>query len=202
MSNSLFLQTRLTRSSGFTLIELMVVVAIIAIMSGFALLSMDFDNRSKKFEEEARRIAALMQLASDEAIYLQKELGIRFGPDYYGFYELSKVKKSKAKKTSDPDSKPKKAAKAHWQPSADKRLRRRPLLVDTELFLEISGVEVLIDEPSEEDVNSFKVKPHVLILSNGELVPDYKITLIDADSGKGFSVSSSVKQPIIVERLE
>jgi len=183
----------------------MVVVAMIAILSGFALMNMDFDNRPKKFAEQAFKIAALMQLASDEAIYLQKELGLRFSPEGYSFYQLTRVKKTKAKKSdsTNPSSEKDKALnKPHWVVSTDKRLRQRPLMADTEILLEISGVDVVVEEPTEDDVTSFKVKPQILILSNGELVPDYHITLVDADSGDRFSIASGVRKNIIVERIQ
>ncbi len=188
---------------GFTLIELLVVVAILSILSGFAMLNMNFDNRSKQMQEHTEKIAALMQLASDEAIYLNKELGIRFSPEDFVFYQLNKVKKSVTQKKPAQASAKAKKIKSFWQPlTEDRRLRRRTLLSDIELILEISGVEVIVDEPSKDDIQGRKVKPQILILSNGELVPDFRITLIDTQSDDRYIIASGKRVPIIIERPE
>ncbi len=187
------------KDQGFTLIEILVVVVILSILSGFALLSINFDNRSKKIQEQAVQIGALMQLASDEATYLQKELGIRFGPESFSFYQLHQVKADKETKSNSDDAK--KSKKRSWHPlTDDKRLRRRRLPDDIDVGLEISGVDVLVDDPSEEDVIALKVKPQILILSNGEIIPDFKITLTDLQTDHTYTIASGKRLPIIVER--
>ncbi len=191
-----------SRGKGFTLFELLAVIAIIAILSGAALLTMNFDNQAKRLEEQAYQIAALIELASDEAIYLQKELGLRFGERNFGFYQLQKaVEKAEENSSETQDSE--EDNKPFWQPlSEDQRLRKRILAEEIELELEISGVEVVIEDPAESDIEARKVKPQIMMLSNGEIVPDFRLRLQDEDHEYGFTVSSGTDVPVVVERLE
>jgi general secretion pathway protein H len=199
---------RLTPAArGFTLIEVLVVVVILAILSSFALLNMNFDNRGKQIESLARQMAALISLASDESIYLQQELGLRFGETDFGFYRLVKPKREasqqddqRAVTLGEEDAKPDKPS---WQPvNNDPRLRSRPLPEDVEVLLEISGVEVVIEDPTDADIEAGKVKPQVLLLSNGEIMPDFSILLRDLDGDHAYTIASGVDVPVIVERVE
>jgi type II secretion system protein H len=184
---------RASMQKGFTLIEMMVVVIILSILSSAALLNMNFDNQAKQLEEHAFRLAALIELASDEAIYLQKELGLRFDPEGFGFYELQKNVQQAEKKTSQSD-------KPFWQAiSEDKRLRHRKLPDYIDVDLEISGVEVLIEEPSEQAIKDHKVKPQLMMLSNGEIVPDFSITYTSADGEHQHNIYSGKDVAVVVE---
>lgn len=189
------------------MIEVLVVVVILAILSSFALLNMNFDNRGKQIESLARQMAALISLASDESIYLQQELGLRFGETDFGFYRLVKPKREasqqddqRAVTLGEEDAKPDKPS---WQPvNNDPRLRSRPLPEDVEVLLEISGVEVVIEDPTDADIEAGKVKPQVLLLSNGEIMPDFSILLRDLDGDHAYTIASGVDVPVIVERVE
>lgn len=186
---------------GFTLIEVMAVVVILSILSSVALLNMNFDNKGRQVREQAQQIAALIELASDEAIYLQKELGLRFGEGEFVFYQLEK-KKSKTTETSD-SSESSQPKPPYWLPvSDDPRLRARPLPDQMELELSISGVEVLVENPTETDTKEYKVKPQIMMLSNGELIPDFSIRIRDVDGEHEYTVASGVVLPVIVERVE
>ncbi len=189
------------KQSGFTLIEVMAVVVILSILSSVALLNMNFDNKGKQVREQAQQLAALIELASDEAIYLQKELGLRFGEGEFVFYQLEK-KKGKIEETEDSaDSKQPKPP--YWLPvQNDARLRTRPISEQMEVELEISGVEVLIENPTETDTEEYKVKPQIMMLSNGEVIPDFSILIRDIDGEYEYTVASGVVVPVILERVE
>ncbi|MDN5939946.1 MAG: prepilin-type N-terminal cleavage/methylation domain-containing protein, partial [Salinisphaera sp.] len=55
-----------TRGRGFTLLEVLVVAFIIAIIAGFAILSIDTRAGADRLQQEATRMRALMQIASDD----------------------------------------------------------------------------------------------------------------------------------------
>jgi len=78
----------LHRQHGFTLIEIMVVLVIMSIAAGFAVISLDFNNVEDTLEEEAKRIAALSQLANDEAILQGRELALQIDDEGYRFLRL------------------------------------------------------------------------------------------------------------------
>lgn len=133
----------LGRVAGFTLIELMVTLVLIGIVVTIGVLSVG-DRIGEQVETEARRLTALTQLASEEAVLQSRELGIRFEQDGYRFFVLESE---------------------GWQPlEGDAILRRRelPEQVDMELFLE--GLPVDLDvEPD--------APPQVFLHSSGERSP-------------------------------
>ncbi len=57
-----------TTASGFTLLELLVVLVIIGIVSSFAVLSTGLATHDKPLDKEAQRLLALMQMAGEEAV--------------------------------------------------------------------------------------------------------------------------------------
>ena len=189
------------RQSGFTLIEVMAVVIILSILSSVALLNMNFDNKGKQVREQAQQLAALIELASDEAIYLQKELGLRFGEGEFVFYQLEKKKGKQTEEEESGDSKQPKPP--YWLPvHEDPRLRTRPIPEEMELELSISGVEVLIENPTETEQKEYKVKPQIMMLSNGEVLPDFSILIRDIDGEYEYTVATGVDVPVIVERRD
>ncbi|MDE0455532.1 MAG: type II secretion system minor pseudopilin GspH [Gammaproteobacteria bacterium] len=71
---------------GFTLIELLVVLALIALLTGLAALSAGA--AGGPVTREARRLAATLQLATEESRIQGIVLGLKFRPDGYSYLEL------------------------------------------------------------------------------------------------------------------
>ncbi len=71
---------------GFTLIEILVVLAVIALLTGLAALSAGA--AGSPVTREARRLAATLQLATEESRLQGRVLGLRFHPDGYSYLEL------------------------------------------------------------------------------------------------------------------
>ena len=78
---------RLPRQSGFTLLEILVVMVLLGIVLSVAVLSAGGD-ASRELELEVRRMAQLIRLAQEEATLNGDELAIRFYPDGYAFERL------------------------------------------------------------------------------------------------------------------
>jgi len=72
-------------TKGFTLIELMVVIVIIAVIASFTTLSLG-KNEHRLVEDEAKKLAALLALNVEEAILYGEERGISFHNNQYYFY--------------------------------------------------------------------------------------------------------------------
>ena len=72
--------------SGFTLIEILVVLAIIGLLTGMAVLSAGA--ASSGVEREARRLSATLRLAADESRLQGRVLGLRFDSGGYSWHEL------------------------------------------------------------------------------------------------------------------
>ena len=74
-------------SRAFTLIEILVVVSIIGIVLSIAVISLGVLGDDRELREEARRFAALVQVAQDEALMQGREFGIEFMSNGFRFVE-------------------------------------------------------------------------------------------------------------------
>ena len=73
---------------GFTLIEVLVVVVIVGIISAVVLLSTSLVRDDRDLQQEAKRLASLIELSSDEALFQGRDLGIEFMTGGYRFVEF------------------------------------------------------------------------------------------------------------------
>ncbi len=145
---------RRCRNSGFTLLELMVVLVIIGVIIGFATLSIGDAGRGERIETEARRLAALIQLSGDEAILNASQLGLLLTPEGYRFLTLGEEQ---------------------WQPvEGDRLLRARKLPEGVAVELRVEGLPVAVEEDPEE------LKPHLIFASSGDRTP-FEMELGPAD---------------------
>ena len=79
--------TNAGRRSGFSLIEILVVIVIIGIVSSVALLSLGLLGDDRELQTEARRLISLVEVAQDEAVMQGRELGLEFMAHSYRFVE-------------------------------------------------------------------------------------------------------------------
>lgn len=138
---------------GFTLIELMVVLVLIGVIASLAVLSFG-GTRDPRMETEARRLAAVMELAMQTAILQNRELGLVLDQSGYRFSHLEE------------DT---------WLPvqaSADRTLRARELPDGMRLEWSTDGLPGRAAPDSDKDDH----RPAVLLLSSGEQTP-FRVTL-------------------------
>lgn len=76
---------KLPAATGFTLIEILVVLAIVAIMLLAVGLSVNAGGASRRLGEEAHRLIALVELSCDRATLLGQDAGIEFRSSGYRF---------------------------------------------------------------------------------------------------------------------
>jgi len=158
-----FPNTRRNNQSGFTLIEVMLVVLIMGLVAGYALYTVDNSAPQNKVERSAKKLAALTQLTLDKAVLTGRDFGIAFSEDNYHFVEL---------------------VEQRWQAATDPLLGEQSLEY-IDMSLSVEGFEWLPDLDSfasndiftEREVDRERdeqEKPHIpqlLILSSGELTP-------------------------------
>lgn len=76
-------------ASGYTLLEMLVVVAVIAILSGAVLLAARGTAGDRQVEDEARRLWGVLQLLCDEAVIEGRYAGFGYAAARYAGYELT-----------------------------------------------------------------------------------------------------------------
>jgi len=179
-----------TLQRGFTLIELLVVATIAAVLVGVAMLSINFGGADEQVEEEARRLAALLQLAADDAILRHRELGLRVTTAGYAFYHLDQS-----------------GEQPTWQPlDKDRRLRERSWPQALEVEMEIDGQPIVLDAPRREangeggDNDEAEIKPQVMFLSNGESLPYFAMLLRHPDLPGSWRLQSGEEQLFELQR--
>ncbi|MBI2381370.1 MAG: type II secretion system minor pseudopilin GspH [Gammaproteobacteria bacterium] len=166
--------------SGFTLLEILVVVVLIAFMTGVAVLSVGGDNRDDKMKLEATRLAELLRLASEQAQMRGKEVGLELHADSYRFAVLQNFR---------------------WMPIEDEQAfheRRLEEPLELNIALDADAKELFgqglarrpepeggggkggstapsesdeADEDEREQQAARGLKPQVFILSSGEISP-------------------------------
>lgn len=158
MTRTLNLRT----SKGFTLIEIavvMLIAAIIATMFGVRMAA----GAQKKLNEEVRRVDALIELASQQALLQNKDIGISITENGYQFFRFEPQLQS-------------------WQSLAGERTfrdRQLPESINMQLSIEDSAVnwpEAEEDDADESDSDSEDEEetiptPQILMLSTGEITP-------------------------------
>jgi general secretion pathway protein H len=76
------------RQGGFTLLEILVVVVIIAIMSTALILSASGAGSERQIEDEAQRMQQVLRLLCDEAVIEGRYAGLGYAAETYAGYEF------------------------------------------------------------------------------------------------------------------
>ncbi len=158
------------RQTGFTLLELLVVVVIVAILFTYTTLAIRSNSPEDLVKEEAQRLERLVQLTLEEAILRGEEYGIEVHLDGYRFLHK---------------------AEDRWQAvTGDKILREYVLPQDMELEMHLEETEIdlglvfdplsdkevdLDDTEFDEDDDKKKITPQIYLLSSGEITPEFDI---------------------------
>lgn len=74
------------RQRGYSLLEVLVVVAVIAILSGALVLSAGGAGSDRQFEEEARRLRRVLELLCDTAVIEGRYYALGYGAEAYAGY--------------------------------------------------------------------------------------------------------------------
>lgn len=152
------------RQSGFTLLEILVVVFIIGVLTGTAILSLGVLDDDRDVQREADRAVALFGLVLDEAMLQGREFGIEFTRAGYRFVEYDVLGDRWAEVPLDD------LLRTHALPEQ----------MEFQLFVEGQRIE-LADTPAnftvDEDDDASRAfgieqyAPHVFVFSSGDMTP-------------------------------
>ncbi len=171
---------------GFTLIEILVVLAIVSVMLLAVGLSVDSGGPARRVVVEAQRLAALMQLACDESSQFGQDVGVRFEAQGYAFVR---------------------AVGREWQPRSTDALRARKLPAGMRIDLEIgqrridleaepepptddttATVVAQADDPNREEPNPRGLVPHLACDADGKLTAsDARVVIHAGDRSAGLA---------------
>ena len=140
------------RVSGFTLLEVLVVLVIIGIITAMAVVSTGVLGGDHQMDEEAQRLQAILAQAREESMLDGRDVGLRVDRQGYDFLRYN-------------------GRVAAWEPVADDTLLRErelPEGLNASLRLEAREIEL---EPRTAPTEDEPAQPQVLVLASGDVVP-------------------------------
>jgi general secretion pathway protein H len=140
------------RASGFTLLEVLVVVVIIGIISSMAVVSIKVLGGDHEMDQEAARLAAVIGQAREEAMLQGRDLGLRLDAHGYDFLRHD-------------------ARTERWIiVSDDPLLRERSLPDGVGLELSVESRSVTL-KPRDAASDRQALAPQVVVQASGDFVP-------------------------------
>jgi general secretion pathway protein H len=147
------------RNSGFTLIEILVVVVIIGIVSAGVLLSVSLTGQDRDLDKESQRLLTLVNYAREQAELQTREYGLLFRDDGYEFLTFD-VRRNLWRDVFEDDA-----------------LRDRNLPEGLGIKLSVDARPVILTKPKDAKDKA----PQVMIFANGDLTT-FEVTM-ERDGG-------------------
>ena len=163
------------RARGFTLLEILIVLVIIAVMTTVAVLSIGVLGGDRGLEDEGDRYTDVVAAASQQAELEGRDYGIWIGPGRYQVYAFSVTKQL-------------------WEMLPDDRMyEEHDLPSGITLDLEIEGrpVALGLEKPGEPRL------PQVLLFASGDSAP-YRLSLTRDDSALKWLVDGQADGTLLV----
>ncbi|HSQ69880.1 MAG TPA: type II secretion system minor pseudopilin GspH [Steroidobacteraceae bacterium] len=145
-------RSRSTTASGFTLLELLVVIVIIGIITSLAVVSVRVLGGDHQLDEEARRLRAVLSQAREDAMLEGRDVGVRLDEAGYDFVRYDGRRNVWDLVIDDP------LLRERRLPDG---LRFALRLEDRELRLKLRAVPTVERQPL----------PQLMLFASGDLVP-------------------------------
>jgi general secretion pathway protein H len=157
------------RSKGFTLVEILVVVVIMAIVISLAVLSIGTTGRDTQLDEESRRIEGLVGLLHERALLEGRDFGMRIEPAAYEFVVYD-------------------SRRDRWMAlDQEHEFRRRDLPKGVSFQLELDS-QIVVIKPKDRNLTSDTAPaPQLAIAASGEGTP-FRLTLLRDGTASRASV--------------
>jgi len=159
------------RASGFTLLEVLVVIVIIGIITSMAMVSVNVLGRDNEMDEEARRLMAVLTQAREDAMLEGRDVGLRVDASSYDFAHYD-------------------ARMERWELAVeDPLLRARTLPGGLELDLWLENRSVKLADRAEPSERA-PLQPQVVVMASGDLIP-FEIRLTRAGTTEARALVGS-----------
>lgn len=178
-----------TRLKGFTILELMVVLAIIGVLMSMATLSVNQRESLEESQEFAQTLTLYMNALRDEASFQNLDLGLLMDVKEIQLlsYTPEKPEKPRPVNPTQPfanlEPQPQSEKKDPWQPYKGRLKAKFKTPEHVFLRLELEGREI---DFNKQIGNNESFKPALLFLSSDEYTP-FKL-FIEHEQDQGFSV--------------
>ncbi len=174
------MRTTRTGSSGFTLIEVLVVVFIIGILVSVSLISVHALGRDTEIRDETRRLVGIITAVQEQAQMEGRDFGLRLVEQQYEFL------------TYDP-------RRDLWQPvEGDDLLRPRRLAPGLNFRLRLEGREASLRPPTDPKKPS---PPQIDILGSGDLTA-FELKLQREDSDHEATITGNANGELEVKNVD
>jgi general secretion pathway protein H len=141
------------RSKGFTLVEILVVVVIMAVVISLAVLSIGTTGRDSQLDQEGRRVQALIDLLHERAVLEGRDFGVRILPSAYEFVVYDTIKDQ-------------------WKKfDEENQYRHRELPKGVSFQLQLDQTTVVLKAPDKDLSGGPPQPPQLAIAASGEGTP-------------------------------
>ncbi len=142
--------------TGFTLVEILVVVLIIGIGFAAAFLSVDILGDDTELEDEARRLVTLLSLANEEALLTGRTIGVLVEETGYSFFSFDSIVAEDGTRTRQ------------WlSMDTDDFFKTRNFRNELHAELYLDEREIVLVDPNDTETP----RPQIIILASGETTP-------------------------------
>ena len=185
-------------SRGFTLLELLVVMVMMGLMTAAAISTINYVFTDDTAEKHSERLAALVELASEEALLTGRELGMRIDDDGYAFYQFDE------------------RAQAWSAINEQKVFRNRTFPDHIEISLRLEGQAVVLapdsedsEDDQEEDASESESgnndfaddPPQLMFFSSGQTTP-FTLEVLDTRDSKRWQLETDLLGRVEREQVE